>query len=121
MKRFVECRDRAQFMLLPECLDDFVGEDNPIPSCTTSLASSRASARLHDKLKKAGIADEVSADDMPCAMPLAVRARLPRGTTTEQCDGRYRRRPAANRAINRIMLVTLRGSRRRCKNDPHRQ
>ena len=30
MKRFVECRDRAQFMLLPECLDDFVGEDNPV-------------------------------------------------------------------------------------------
>jgi hypothetical protein len=44
-----------------------------------------------DKPKKASIADEVSADDMPCAMPLAVRAGLPRGTTTEQCDGRYRR------------------------------
>lgn len=30
MKRFVEGRDRAQLMLLPECLDDFVGEDNPV-------------------------------------------------------------------------------------------
>jgi transposase len=30
VKRFVEGRDRAQFMLLPKCLDDFVGEDNPV-------------------------------------------------------------------------------------------
>ncbi len=30
MKRFVEGQDRAQLMLLPECLDDFVGEDNPV-------------------------------------------------------------------------------------------
>ena len=30
VKRFVEGRDRAQLMLLPECLDDFVGEDNPV-------------------------------------------------------------------------------------------
>jgi hypothetical protein len=30
VKRFVEGRDRAQLMLLPECLGDFVGEDNPV-------------------------------------------------------------------------------------------
>jgi transposase len=30
VKRFVEGRDRAQLMLLPECLDDFVGEGNPV-------------------------------------------------------------------------------------------
>ena len=30
MKRFVEGQDRTQLMLLPECLDDFVGEDNPV-------------------------------------------------------------------------------------------
>src|ERR1700752_4702533 len=30
VKRFVEGQDRAQLMLLPECLDDFVGEDNPV-------------------------------------------------------------------------------------------
>lgn len=30
MKRFIkgECRDQAT--LLPECLDDFIGEDNPV-------------------------------------------------------------------------------------------
>jgi transposase len=30
VKRFVEGQDRAQLMLLPECLDDFVGEHNPV-------------------------------------------------------------------------------------------
>ena len=35
MKRFVEGQDRAQLMLLPECLDDFVGEDNPVRSVRT--------------------------------------------------------------------------------------
>ena len=30
MKRFVEGQDRAQVTLLPECLDDYVAEDNPV-------------------------------------------------------------------------------------------
>jgi len=30
MKRFVEGQDRAQLILLPECLDDYVGENNPV-------------------------------------------------------------------------------------------
>src|ERR1039457_4560699 len=30
MKRFVEGEDRNQVTLLPECLDDFVVEDNPV-------------------------------------------------------------------------------------------
>jgi transposase len=30
MKRFVEGRDRSQLILLPDCLDDYVGEDNPV-------------------------------------------------------------------------------------------
>jgi transposase len=30
MSRFVEGQDRQQVTLLPECLDDFVGEDNPV-------------------------------------------------------------------------------------------
>src|SRR5215472_7252637 len=29
MKRFVERQDRSQLILLPDCLDDYVGEDNP--------------------------------------------------------------------------------------------
>jgi transposase len=30
MKRFVEGQDRSQVTLLPECLDDYIGEDNPV-------------------------------------------------------------------------------------------
>jgi len=30
MKRFIEAPDRSQITLLPECLDDFVTEDNPV-------------------------------------------------------------------------------------------
>ena len=30
MKRFVEGEDRSQVTLLPECLDDYIAEDNPV-------------------------------------------------------------------------------------------
>ena len=30
MKRFIEGEDRSQVILLPECLDDYIGEDNPV-------------------------------------------------------------------------------------------
>ena len=30
MKRFIEGEARSQITLLPECLDDFIGEDNPV-------------------------------------------------------------------------------------------
>jgi len=30
MKRFIEGEDRTQFTLLPECLDDYIGHDNPV-------------------------------------------------------------------------------------------
>jgi hypothetical protein len=31
MKRFVEGTDRGQSTLFPECLEDWIGEDNPVP------------------------------------------------------------------------------------------
>ena len=30
MKRFIEGEDRSQVTLLPDCLDDYIGEDNPV-------------------------------------------------------------------------------------------
>ena len=30
MPRFIEGQDRHQFALLPECLDDFIAEDNTV-------------------------------------------------------------------------------------------
>ena len=30
MKRFIEGEERRQVSLLPECLDDYIAEDNPV-------------------------------------------------------------------------------------------
>ena len=30
MKRFIEGEERSQVTLLPECLDDYIAEDNPV-------------------------------------------------------------------------------------------
>ena len=30
MKRFIEGEERTQVTLLPECLDDYIAEDNPV-------------------------------------------------------------------------------------------
>jgi transposase len=30
MKRFIDGEDRTQITLLPECLDDYVADDNPV-------------------------------------------------------------------------------------------
>lgn len=30
MSRFIEGQDRSQVTLLPECLDDFIADDNPV-------------------------------------------------------------------------------------------
>ena len=46
VKRFVEGQDRAQLMLLPECLDDFVGEDNPVRSVRTETLQGVAASTL---------------------------------------------------------------------------
>lgn len=32
MKRFVESDDRKRVALLPECVDDYIGPDNPVKS-----------------------------------------------------------------------------------------
>ena len=42
MKRFIEGEDRGQWTLLPECLDDWVGEDNPISSIAPPKTSTVA-------------------------------------------------------------------------------
>jgi len=44
MKRFIEGEDRHQVTLLPECLDDYIGEDNPV---RVSMRSSRNWISMH--------------------------------------------------------------------------
>ena len=38
MKRFIEAADRTQVTLLPECLDDYIGEDNPVRAIDAFVA-----------------------------------------------------------------------------------
>ncbi len=38
MKRFIEGAERSQVNLLPECLDDYVGEDNPVRAIDAFVA-----------------------------------------------------------------------------------
>ena len=33
MKRYIEGKSREQMVLMPESLDDFIGEDNPVRTC----------------------------------------------------------------------------------------
>ena len=40
MKRFVEGLDRSQTTLFPDCVDDFVGEDDPVRAIDVSLTCS---------------------------------------------------------------------------------
>src|SRR5262245_35685355 len=37
MKRFIEGLDRSQTTLLPDCIDDYVGEDNPVRAIDTFI------------------------------------------------------------------------------------
>ena len=39
MKRFIEGADRNQAMLLPECLDDFVSDDNRVRAVDAFISS----------------------------------------------------------------------------------
>jgi hypothetical protein len=39
MKRFVEGTDRGQSTLFPECLDDWIDEDNPVHGARTADCS----------------------------------------------------------------------------------
>jgi hypothetical protein len=52
MKRFVEEADRGQWTLLPECLDDFIDESNPVRLIIVVISSRsrhRAPCGMHSK------------------------------------------------------------------------
>ena len=46
MKRFIEGEDRAQVTLLPECLDDFIAEDNSVRVVDARNWTSKNSASM---------------------------------------------------------------------------
>ena len=46
MKRFIEGEDRRQATLLPDCLDDYVTEDNPVRVIEVFIAALLSSANV---------------------------------------------------------------------------
>jgi len=54
MKRFIEGQDRSQVTLLPECLDDYIGEDNPVLSMQR-MGRREDDARAHTAGDTSGI------------------------------------------------------------------
>jgi transposase len=48
MKRFIEGDERSQVTLLPECLDDYIAEDNPVRVVDVFVDE----LRLHDLASK---------------------------------------------------------------------
>lgn len=60
MKRFIEGADRHQVTRLPECLDDYVDEDNPVPivgafANELNLGALASRARIPQPLTELGI------------------------------------------------------------------
>ena len=51
MKRFIEGEDRSQVALLPECLDDYIAEDNPLAAADQDDEIERQVNMLHDHPK----------------------------------------------------------------------
>jgi len=47
MKRFVEGADRGQGALFPECLDDWIGEDNPVRRAPRAALTTRGPFDFH--------------------------------------------------------------------------
>jgi hypothetical protein len=63
MKRFVEGADRGQSTLLPECLDDWIDEDNPV----------RAIDGFVDALDLADVGLRVLSRQRPAGLPFTPR------------------------------------------------
>ena len=57
MKRFIEGADRSQWTLLPECLDDWVSEDNPVRASMRLLMHSilQSLASRYSRQRPAGL------------------------------------------------------------------
>ena len=55
MRRFVEEADRGQWTLLPECLDDFIDESNPVRGIDAFVDAPNAEIRTREYLTEAEV------------------------------------------------------------------
>ena len=68
MRRFVEDADRGQWTLLPECLDDFIDESNPVRVIDVFVdALDLAREREFPKLIELGLVE--MREGTPCLTP----------------------------------------------------
>src|ERR1700751_957267 len=75
VKRFVEGQDRAQLVLLPECLDDFVGEDNPVRVVDAFIEELDLAALGFDGVVPEVLGDPASHEGIPVKLFLHLRLR----------------------------------------------
>jgi hypothetical protein len=85
MKRFVVGQDRSQLILLPECLDDYVGEENPVRistgASTVTARKPSASPKSYTRFPTAstltGRSLQATATGRNAPEPSSSRARRP--------------------------------------------
>jgi hypothetical protein len=84
MPRYVESQDRQQVTLLPECLDDFIGEDNPV-RVVDAFVDELDLAGLGFRRDDAGL--DWSAQLPPRRAAEDLHLRLPQPRTEQQAPG----------------------------------
>jgi hypothetical protein len=74
MRRFVEEADRGQRTLLPECLDDFIDENNPVTEKLTKLKGEMGKLAAYEKQMLASPDQQISLTD-PDSRSMATSGR----------------------------------------------
>jgi hypothetical protein len=77
MKRFIEGEDRKQVTLLPECLDDFVVEDNPVRIIEAFVEELDLGSLGFDGAKPSGNWRRRFRDGIARTMPSSISRRCP--------------------------------------------
>ena len=77
MRRFVEGEDRKQVTLLPECLDDFVAEDNPVRIIEAFVGELDLGSLGFDGAKPSGNWRRRFRDGIARTMPASISCRCP--------------------------------------------
>ena len=90
MKRFIEGEDRAQITLFPDCLDDYIAEDNPVRAVEAFIDALDLGATRHECYPGhtrfvAGQYARPSNDTCWCAW----YAELRRDPVARPCDGEH--------------------------------
>ena len=100
MKRFVQGEARSQMSLLPECLDDFVPEDNPVRVVEAFIDATHTQEAREAGVcwccsasdRPSGLSPFSDVEDLPVRLPQpgafqsAIRTRMPTQRRTDVAD-----------------------------------